>query len=121
MHARPQNEIARLERFVERFRAKATKARQAQSRLKAMERMEKALQAGGNRVESNADTPAQRPISIPHALELLRVRRPDAVRPHLDVLLSQLLPLLALMDETLTLGLPMDVIQRRAADTAGKK
>ena len=87
----------------------------------AMERMEKALQAGGNRVESNADTPAQRPISIPHALELLRVRRPDAVRPHLDVLLSQLLPLLALMDETLTLGLPMDVIQRRAADTAGKK
>ena len=41
MHARQQNEIARLERFVERFRAKATKARQAQSRMKALERMER--------------------------------------------------------------------------------
>lgn len=37
---RQQREIARIQRFVERFRAKATKARQAQSRLKALERME---------------------------------------------------------------------------------
>jgi ATP-binding cassette, subfamily F, member 3 len=36
-----QTEIARLERFVERFRAKATKARQAQSRVKRLERIEK--------------------------------------------------------------------------------
>jgi ATP-binding cassette subfamily F protein 3 len=34
-------EIARLERFVERFRAKATKARQAQSRVKRLEKMDK--------------------------------------------------------------------------------
>jgi ATP-binding cassette subfamily F protein 3 len=34
-------EIERLERFVERFRAKATKARQAQSRVKRLERIEK--------------------------------------------------------------------------------
>ncbi len=38
---RQQREIASMQRFVDRFRAKATKARQAQSRLKALERMER--------------------------------------------------------------------------------
>ena len=38
--ARQQREIAHIEDFVRRFRAKATKAKQAQSRLKALERME---------------------------------------------------------------------------------
>jgi ATP-binding cassette subfamily F protein 3 len=41
MYARQQREIARLQSFVDRFRAKATKARQAQSRVKALERMER--------------------------------------------------------------------------------
>jgi ATPase components of ABC transporters with duplicated ATPase domains len=36
---RQQAEIARLERFVERFRAKASKARQAQSRVKRLDKM----------------------------------------------------------------------------------
>jgi ATP-binding cassette subfamily F protein 3 len=36
-----QKEIARMERFVERFRAKATKARQAQSRVKALDRIDR--------------------------------------------------------------------------------
>jgi ATP-binding cassette subfamily F protein 3 len=36
-----QREIARLQRFVDRFRAKNTKASQAQSKLKQIERMEK--------------------------------------------------------------------------------
>jgi len=35
-----QREIAHMHSYVERFRAKATKARQAQSRIKALERME---------------------------------------------------------------------------------
>ncbi len=39
-YSRQQQEVAQIRRFVERFRAKATKARQAQSRLKALERME---------------------------------------------------------------------------------
>jgi ATP-binding cassette subfamily F protein 3 len=41
MFSRQQREIARMTRFVERFRAKATKARQAQSRVKALARMER--------------------------------------------------------------------------------
>jgi ATP-binding cassette subfamily F protein 3 len=38
---RQQAEIARMERFVERFRYKATKARQAQSRLKTIEKIKR--------------------------------------------------------------------------------
>ena len=40
-YARQQERMARLQRFIDRFKAKATKARQAQSRIKALERMEK--------------------------------------------------------------------------------
>ncbi len=38
-YSKQQRELAHLQHFVDRFRAKATKARQAQSRVKAMERM----------------------------------------------------------------------------------
>jgi ATP-binding cassette subfamily F protein 3 len=38
-HARQQREITHIRSYVDRFRAKATKARQAQSRLKALERL----------------------------------------------------------------------------------
>jgi ATP-binding cassette subfamily F protein 3 len=44
-YLRQQREIAHIHNFVARFRAKATKARQAQSRLKALERMERILPA----------------------------------------------------------------------------
>ncbi len=37
---RQQRDVAHLHRFIERFKAKASKARQAQSRVKALERME---------------------------------------------------------------------------------
>jgi ATP-binding cassette subfamily F protein 3 len=40
LYVKQQREVAALHRFVDRFRAKATKARQAQSRLKALARME---------------------------------------------------------------------------------
>ena len=39
-HEKQQREIAHMTSFVDRFRAKATKARQAQSRIKALERMQ---------------------------------------------------------------------------------
>jgi ATP-binding cassette subfamily F protein 3 len=46
-HKNQQREIAHLMGFVERFRAKASKASQAQSKLKQIERMEK-IEAPGN-------------------------------------------------------------------------
>ena len=39
-YAKQQRQIAHLQLFIDRFRAKATKAKQAQSRIKALERME---------------------------------------------------------------------------------
>ncbi|MET0086344.1 MAG: ATP-binding cassette domain-containing protein [Sedimenticola sp.] len=39
-YEKQQREVAHIRSYVDRFRAKATKARQAQSRLKALERME---------------------------------------------------------------------------------
>jgi len=41
MYEKQQREIAHMEDFVRRFKAKATKAKQAQSRIKSLERMEK--------------------------------------------------------------------------------
>ena len=39
--ARQQDKIAHLQKFIDRFKAKASKAKQAQSRVKALERMER--------------------------------------------------------------------------------
>ncbi len=39
--ARQQDKMAHLQKFIDRFKAKASKAKQAQSRVKALERMEK--------------------------------------------------------------------------------
>ncbi len=39
--SKQQDKIAHLQKFIDRFKAKASKARQAQSRVKALERMEK--------------------------------------------------------------------------------
>ena len=40
-YAKQQEKIAHLKKFIDRFKAKASKAKQAQSRVKALERMEK--------------------------------------------------------------------------------
>ncbi|MDH5534971.1 MAG: ATP-binding cassette domain-containing protein [Betaproteobacteria bacterium] len=45
MYDKQQREIEHLESYIRRFRAKATKARQAQSRLKALDRMERTAAA----------------------------------------------------------------------------
>jgi ATP-binding cassette subfamily F protein 3 len=40
-YAKQQDRVAHLQKFIDRFKAKASKAKQAQSRVKALERMEK--------------------------------------------------------------------------------
>jgi ATP-binding cassette subfamily F protein 3 len=40
-YSRQQEKMAHLQKFIDRFKAKASKAKQAQSRVKALERMEK--------------------------------------------------------------------------------
>ncbi|MDP2018357.1 ABC-F family ATP-binding cassette domain-containing protein [Hydrogenophaga sp.] len=40
-YSRQQDKMAHLQKFIDRFKAKASKAKQAQSRVKALERMEK--------------------------------------------------------------------------------
>ena len=62
---RQQREVAHIHRFVERFRAKATKARQAQSRLKALERMELIAPA---HVDSPFRFGFEPPLHLPHPL-----------------------------------------------------
>jgi ATP-binding cassette subfamily F protein 3 len=64
-HERQQAERARLQRFVDRFKAKATKARQAQSRVKALERM---TEIAAVRAESGIEFEFARPDSLPDPL-----------------------------------------------------
>ena len=61
-HDKQQREIAHMTAFVERFRAKASKARQAQSRLKALARLERIAPAHvDSPFEFEFPTPARSP------------------------------------------------------------
>jgi ATP-binding cassette subfamily F protein 3 len=64
-HERQQAERARLQRFIDRFKAKATKARQAQSRVKALERM---ADIAAVRVESGIEFEFAAPDALPDPL-----------------------------------------------------
>ncbi|MGV6808390.1 MAG: ATP-binding cassette domain-containing protein [bacterium] len=64
-YQKQQREIAHIQRFVERFRAKATKAKQAQSRVKMLERMERISAA---QVDSPFNFRFQSPDKLPHQL-----------------------------------------------------
>jgi ATP-binding cassette subfamily F protein 3 len=64
-HERQQQERARLQRFVDRFKAQATKARQAQSRVKALERM---TEIAAVRAESGIEFEFAAPDALPDPL-----------------------------------------------------
>jgi ATP-binding cassette subfamily F protein 3 len=64
-HERQQIERARLQRFVDRFKAQATKARQAQSRVKALERM---TEIAAVRVDSGIEFEFAAPVALPDPL-----------------------------------------------------
>jgi ATP-binding cassette subfamily F protein 3 len=65
LYTRQQREIKHMESFVERFRAQATKARQAQSRLKALERMQRIAPA---HVDSPFEFSFAQPFKLPRPL-----------------------------------------------------
>jgi ATP-binding cassette subfamily F protein 3 len=64
-YERQQREVAHIQSFIDRFRAKATKARQAQSRLKALARMELLAPA---HVDSPFTFRFRAPEKLPHPL-----------------------------------------------------
>jgi ATP-binding cassette subfamily F protein 3 len=68
LYTRQQREIKHMESFVERFRAKASKARQAQSRLKALERMQRIAPA---HVDSPFEFTFAEPYKLPRPLVAL--------------------------------------------------
>ncbi|MBK7117033.1 MAG: ATP-binding cassette domain-containing protein [Proteobacteria bacterium] len=69
LFAKQQREIAHMEAFVARFRASATKARQAQSRIKALERMQRIAPA---HVDSPFEFSFAEPLKLPRPLMALQ-------------------------------------------------
>ncbi|GAB7563167.1 ATP-binding cassette domain-containing protein [Methylobacillus methanolivorans] len=67
-YERQQREVAHLHKYIDRFRAQATKARQAQSRIKALERMEMINAA---HVDSPFSFSFRAPLSAPDPLLVL--------------------------------------------------
>ncbi len=72
-YQKQQNEVAHIQSFITRFKAKATKAKQAQSRVKALEKMEIIVQA---HVDSPFHFTFLPPDKTPHPL--CKIERGDA-------------------------------------------
>ncbi len=68
-YVKQQREISHIRSYVDRFRAKATKARQAQSRLKALQRMEQIVPA---HVDSPFHFSFRQPEKVPRPLLQLK-------------------------------------------------
>lgn len=64
-YAKQQEKIAHLQKFIDRFKAKASKAKQAQSRVKALERMEK---IGPVLAEADFTFEFKEPLNLPNPM-----------------------------------------------------
>ncbi len=64
-YSKQQERIAHLQRFIDRFKAKATKAKQAQSRVKALARMEKLAPV---LTASDFEFEFREPVSLPNPM-----------------------------------------------------
>ena len=64
-YSRQQDKMAHLQKFIDRFKAKASKAKQAQSRVKALERMEK---IGPVLAEAEFTFEFKEPASLPNPM-----------------------------------------------------
>jgi ATP-binding cassette subfamily F protein 3 len=64
-YQKQQREVAHIQRFIDRFKAQATKAKQAQSRIKALEKMELIARA---HVDSPFDFSFAKPGKMPNPL-----------------------------------------------------
>jgi ATP-binding cassette subfamily F protein 3 len=67
--AKQQEQIAHLQKFIDRFKAKASKAKQAQSRVKALERMERVAPL---LAEADFSFSFEEPANLPNPMLALR-------------------------------------------------
>ena len=66
---RQQEKIAHLQKFIDRFKAKASKAKQAQSRVKALDRM---VKLGPVLIDAEFDFEFRAPLSLPNPMLNMR-------------------------------------------------
>lgn len=85
---------------------------------RAVERLQAARQAGGNRVVAGhvAAAGVSLPPRLDHAVALINAGHADEVVPHLVEFARQLLPLMRLFEQELKLGLPLADIEKRLLD-----
>ncbi len=84
--SKQQDRIAHLNKFIARFKAKASKAKQAQSRVKALERMEK---LGPVLTASDFQFEFKEPLSLPNPMMALKDLQCGYKNPEGDVVIVQ--------------------------------
>jgi ATP-binding cassette subfamily F protein 3 len=103
MHEKQQAERQHIQAFVDRFKAKASKARQAQSRIKALERMDLVDAVIADRavrfVFSNPDKIASPMLSINHADVGYVEGKPILKRVHKSITIDDRIALLGVNGE----------------------